>query len=269
MSARNKQQKGGSQAGKLLAGAVMLAAGSYGLYAILWPSEPEAAEATAAVVAAPAQSASGENSAPPGTQGAATSPVAASAATIAGPAELMRGPDYNDMIAAAQILRMSMDRGEAEMFVAQRMSVRTLRQKEEIAKLRASEAKSRFEAAEWESKNKAIESGVTSLGADLAPEDGELPAFGPAASGPSPDAELASSAPPAAAPSGELRVAGFGADGVVILGRGESSDYAKVGIGQTAWGRYRVSQIDTSRMCVVLIDERKRRELPAVCYQGV
>ncbi len=253
----------------MLAGLAMLLAGCYGLYSVLWPTEPEAAE-TVAVAAPPAQSAGGDSSGSAGAQGAeAPTPAAAGAATIAGPAVLMRGPDYNDMIAAAQILRMAMDRGEAEMFVAQRMSVRTLRQKDEIAKLRASEAKSRFEAAEWESKNKAIESGVTSLGADLAPEEGELPAFGPTAAGPSPDAELASSAPPASANSGELRVAGFGADGVVILGRGESSDYARVGIGQTAWGRYRVSQIDTSRMCVVLVDERKRRELPAVCYQGV
>lgn len=193
---------------------------------------------------------------------------------------MVTAPQYNDIYAAAQIIKQAQDQTEAKDFVSMRSSLRAIRIKEEASKLLANDAENRVKKAKMERQMTYLESNKAGASKDLGlePSEGEVvsndsngyPRMPASVNTVGANNQLgASQSTPASDDDNKLsvRIAGFTSTGRLTLQSGsEFEPNAKVG--QTVFNRYRIENVDLTLRCITLIDEKYKRAVPKVCYTG-
>lgn len=193
---------------------------------------------------------------------------------------MVTAPQYNDIYAAAQIIKQAQDQTEAKDFVNMRSSLRAIRIKEEASKLLANDAENRVKKAKMERQMKYLETSKSGSVDDLGlePSEGEVVASNSSgyprlpASVNSVSANNPLGAPQSTSVNEDdnklaVRIAGFTTTGRLTLQSGsEFEPNAKVG--QTVFGRYRIEDVNLALRCITLVDEKYKRAVPKVCYTG-
>lgn len=193
---------------------------------------------------------------------------------------MVTAPQYNDIYAAAQIIKQAQDQTEAKDFVSMRSSLRAIRIKEEASKLLANDAENRVKKAKMERQMKFLDANKSGVAEDLGlePSEGEVVASNASgyprlpASVNSVGANNPLGAPQPSSTNDDdnklaVRIAGFTTTGRLTLQSGnEFEPNAKVG--QTVFSRYRIESVDLALRCITLVDEKYKRTVPKVCYTG-
>lgn len=193
---------------------------------------------------------------------------------------MVTAPQYNDIYAAAQIIKQAQDQTEAKDFVSMRSSLRAIRIKEEASKLLASDAENRVKKAKMERQMTFLESNKSGASNDLGlePSEGEVvsnnsngyPRLPASVNSVGANNQLgASQSTPVNDDDNKLsiRIAGFTSTGRLTLQYGnEFEPNAKVN--QTVFNRYRIDSVDMALRCITLFDEKYKRVVPKVCYTG-
>ncbi|WP_323947463.1 hypothetical protein [Aeromonas hydrophila] len=193
---------------------------------------------------------------------------------------MVTAPQYNDIYAAAQIIKQAQDQTEAKDFVSMRSSLRAIRIKEEASKLLANDAENRVKKAKMERQMKFLETQKSGSPDDLGlePSEGEvvasnsngyprMPANVNSVGANNPLGSTQSSPVNDEDTKLAVRIAGFTTTGRLTLQSGnEFEPNAKVG--QTVFGRYRIEDVNLALRCITLVDEKYKRTVPKVCYTG-
>lgn len=193
---------------------------------------------------------------------------------------MVTAPQYNDIYAAAQIIKQAQDQTEAKDFVSMRSSLRAIRIKEEASKLLANDAENRVKQAKMERQMTYLEKNKSNVSVDLGlePSEGEvisgnssgyprMPANVNTVTASNP---LGGSTPTTMNEEDSkmtVRIAGFTTTGRLTLQSGNQFE-PNAKVGQTIFNRYRIENVDLELRCITLVDEKYKRPVPKVCYTG-
>lgn len=193
---------------------------------------------------------------------------------------MVTAPQYNDIYAAAQIIKQAQDQTEAKDFVSMRSSLRAIRIKEEASKLLANDAENRVKKAKMERQMKFLDTQKSGASDDLGLEPSEGEVVASTSNGyprmPANVNSVGANNPlgsPQSSPVNDedtklaIRIAGFTTTGRLTLQSGNDFE-PNAKVGQTVFGRYRIEDVNLALRCITLVDEKYKRTVPKICYTG-